>query len=348
MLTRRFHHCLVTGGAGFIGSNLVDHLLAQLPQTRISVFDSLSYAGRRENLAHLEGNPRFHFIEGNLGDRAACEAALDGIDCCFHLAAETHVDRSIESSLPFLTTNVVGTGNLLEAARAKALPLLVSISTDEVYGSISEGSHVETDILNPSNPYSASKAGADLLALSYRTTHGTPLIVTRCTNNYGPRQFLEKLIPLFIERALRDQPLPIYGNGSNIRDWLHVRDHCSALLKVAQSGDIGEIYNIGGGQEISNLEITRTLLQLLSKPDSLIHYVEDRPGHDLRYSLSWKKLAQLDWKPSFDFASGIRETIAWYQANTGWLAAIREGSQEYLRFNQHHYAMKPSTPSLSG
>lgn len=338
MLKRSFRHCLVTGGAGFIGSNLADYLLEQLPSARVSVYDALTYAGRRENLAQLEGNPRYAFVEGNLNDREGLTAALARVDVCFHLAAETHVDRSIEDSLPFLQTNVLGTGNLLEAARSASLPMLVVVSTDEVYGSISQGSHHELDLLKPSNPYSASKASGDLLALAYGTTHGLPLIVTRCTNNYGPRQFPEKLIPLFIARALQDQPLPIYGNGSNVRDWLHVRDHCSALLTVAQSGGIGEIYNVGGGAERTNLDITKALLRALKKPDSLIEFVEDRPGHDLRYSLDHAKLSALGWSPSFDFEQGLAQTVQWYADNQAWLEQIQTGSSEYLRFNRHHYS----------
>jgi dTDP-glucose 4,6-dehydratase len=329
---------LVTGGAGFIGSNFIRYALEKNRNWRIVNLDKLTYAGNLSNLNDLTGNPetssRYRFVQGDIADPKAVNAlfAEEKFSFALNFAAETHVDRSIGDPGDFILTDVYGTYVLLEAAKQHGLSRFVQISTDEVYGSIIEGSFTEESPLNPRNPYSASKAGADRLAYSYFTTYGLDVIITRASNNYGPYQYPEKLIPLFVTNALEDQPLPLYGDGKNVRDWLYVEDHCSALNFVLLNGGAGEVYNIGGGNERMNSEITRIILETLGKPDSLIRHVEDRQGHDRRYSISTDKLRTLGWQAVKDFETGILETIRWYEARRDWWEPIKSGQyREYYR-----------------
>lgn len=311
---------LVTGGAGFIGSNFIRYMLSAHPDCAVTNLDALTYAGNRESLRDVESDPRYTFVHGDIGDRVLVSSVMEkhGIDTVVHFAAESHVDRSIADPSVFVKTNVLGTQTLLEAARARNVERFIHISTDEVYGSTLEGSFQETDRLTPSSPYASSKAGSDLLALSYHTTFGLPVIVTRCTNNFGPYQYPEKLIPLFVTNLLDGKKVPVYGNGKNVRDWIHVEDHCRAVDFLLKKGHAGEIYNIGGGNERTNLEITGTILRLLNKDQSSVRYVTDRPGHDLRYSLDCTRIAQLGWKPSRSFEEGLADTVAWYRNNERW------------------------------
>jgi dTDP-glucose 4,6-dehydratase len=335
---------LVTGGAGFIGSNFVHMLVELRPDWKIVNLDALTYAGNLENLASIEANPRYTFVHGDIREPAdvsrafdACEAggekgASGGPVSVVHFAAESHVDRSIESGLPFVTTNVVGTQVLLDEARARGVDRFVHVSTDEVYGSLGkEGFFTEETPLAPSSPYSASKTASDLLVRAACHTHGFPGIITRCSNNYGPYQFPEKLIPLMIANARADQPLPVYGDGMNVRDWLYVVDHCEAILTVLEKGAPGEVYNIGGHNEYPNIEIVRRILADLGKPESLITYVKDRPGHDRRYAIDASKIErELGWRPRFDFETALPLTIAWYQSQGEWLQRVTSGEyQEY-------------------
>jgi dTDP-glucose 4,6-dehydratase len=329
---------LVTGGAGFIGSNFARAVAAAHPDWEIVVLDKLTYAGRRENLEDLEGHERFRFVQGDIADPAAVRETLPGCDYVLNFAAETHVDRSLYDAGSFIQTDVYGTFVLLEEARqSDALRLFVQISTDEVYGSVEHGSSKETDALMPRNPYSASKAGADRLAYSYFATYGLPVIVTRASNNYGPYQFPEKVIPLFITHALDDIPVPLYGDGLNVRDWLHVDDHCSALLMLLEEGRPGETYNVGGGNEVRNVDLTRQILALVGKPESLIKPVADRPGHDRRYSLDCGKLRAMGWTPAVPFDEGLRRTVEWYRENPRWWRPIKETSPAFREHYQRHY-----------
>jgi dTDP-glucose 4,6-dehydratase len=329
---------LVTGGAGFIGSNYVRHALAAHPDWRVTTLDKLTYAGRLENLKTVMEHPRHEFVKGDVADPALAGPLVADADLVVHFAAETHVDRSILNAGEFITTDVFGTFVLLEAAReAKRLTRFVQISTDEVYGSVPEGSSRETDELKPRNPYSASKAGADRLAYSYWATYEVPVVITRASNNYGPNQFPEKVIPLFITNAMDDRPLPLYGDGLNERDWLHVSDHCRAIDTVIESGKPGEVYNIGGGSEVKNADLTRQILALLGKPESLIRHVQDRPGHDRRYSLDTSKLKSLGWKPRVPFDQGLAETVAWYRQNEWWWRPIKEGDPAFQAYYQSQY-----------
>jgi dTDP-glucose 4,6-dehydratase len=329
---------LVTGGAGFIGSNFVRHLAARRPGFEIVVLDKLTYAGRRENLADLEGRPGFSFVQGDIADRAAVAAVLPGCAYVVNFAAETHVDRSLYDAGSFIQTDVYGTFVLLEEARrAAGLKMFVQISTDEVYGSVESGSSRETDALMPRNPYSASKAGADRLAYSYFATYGLPVIVTRASNNYGPYQYPEKVIPLFVTHALDGMPVPLYGDGLNVRDWLHVDDHCRAVDLLLESGRPGETYNIGGGNEVRNVDLTRRILSLVGRPESLIRAVADRPGHDRRYSLDCSKLRGMGWAPHVPFEEGLRRTVEWYRANEAWWRPIKEESPAFRDHYQKHY-----------
>ena len=329
---------LVTGGAGFIGSNFARHLAARRPDWEIVVLDKLTYAGRRENLADLEGRRGFSFVKGDIADREAVAAVLPGCAYVVNFAAETHVDRSLYDAGSFIQTDVYGTFVLLEEARrASGLKMFVQISTDEVYGSVEAGSSRETDALMPRNPYSASKAGADRLAYSYFATYGLPVVVTRASNNYGPYQYPEKVIPLFVTHALDDIPLPLYGDGLNVRDWLHVDDHCSAVDLLLERGEPGETYNIGGGNEIPNIELTRRILALVGKPESLIQRVTDRLGHDRRYSLDCAKLRRLGWAPGVPFEDGLRRTVEWYQAHEAWWRPIKEHSPAFQDHYRRHY-----------
>jgi dTDP-glucose 4,6-dehydratase len=329
---------LVTGGAGFIGCNFVRHGLAAHPDWKITTLDKLTYAGRLENLKDVIDHPRHDFVKGDVAHPAVAGPLVGNADLVVHFAAETHVDRSILSAGEFITTDIFGTFVLLEAARQAArLRTFVQISTDEVYGSVPEGSSRETDELRPRNPYSASKAGADRLAYSYWATFGVPVVITRASNNYGPNQFPEKVIPLFITNALDDLPLPLYGDGMNERDWLHVSDHCRAIDTVIESGTAGEVYNIGGGNEVRNADLTRRILQLCGKPESLIRHVEDRPGHDRRYSLDTTKLQKLGWKPRVPFEQGLAETVAWYRQNEWWWRPVKEGDPAFQAYHQAQY-----------
>jgi dTDP-glucose 4,6-dehydratase len=311
---------LVTGGAGFIGSNFIRHMFSSQPDCEIANLDLLTYAGNLDNLKGMNENPRYAFIRGDICDRYLLRDTLDRFDpdAIIHFAAESHVDRSIADASVFVRTNVLGTHTLLEGARLHDTPRFIHISTDEVYGSAPEGSFREVDALRPSSPYSASKAGSDLLALAYHATYNLPVIITRCTNNFGPCQHPEKLIPLFITNLIEGRKVPVYGTGKNIRDWIHVEDHCGALEFLLRRGHPGEIYNIGGGNERTNLEITGMILQLLGKDESMIELVADRPGHDLRYSLDCTKIHALGWRPSQTFESALRDTVAWYVENEWW------------------------------
>jgi dTDP-glucose 4,6-dehydratase len=329
---------LVTGGAGFIGSNYVRHALATHADWRITTLDKLTYAGRLENLTGVLDHPRHEFVKGDVADPAVAGPLVKVASIVVHFAAETHVDRSILSAGEFITTDVFGTFVLLEAARqAPHLTRFVQISTDEVYGSVSEGSSVETDELRPRNPYSASKAGADRLAYSYWATFGVPVVITRASNNYGPNQFPEKVIPLFITNALDGIPVPLYGDGLNERDWLHVSDHCRALDVVIAAGQNGEVYNVGGGNHVRNIDLTRQILRLLQKPESLIRPVPDRPGHDRRYSLDTRKLQGLGWAPRVPFEQGLADTVTWYRDNGWWWRPVKQEDPAYRSYYQTQY-----------
>lgn len=311
---------LVTGGAGFIGSNFIRHIMTLHPDFEIVNLDNLTYAGNLNSVKDLEKNSLYTFIKGDICNRDLVSSIFTrhSIDKIIHFAAESHVDRSIADPSAFVKTNVFGTHILLECAREHAISSFIHISTDEVYGSTASGSFGEKAILNPSSPYSASKAGSDLLALSYFTTYNLPVIITRCTNNFGPYQYPEKLIPLFVTNLINGKKVPVYGTGENVRDWIHVSDHCRAIEFLLQKGNYGEIYNIGGGNEKTNLQITRMILKLLKKDTSMIEYVANRPGHDFRYSLDCSKLQALGWKPTYSFEEGLRDTVSWYLQNAWW------------------------------
>jgi dTDP-glucose 4,6-dehydratase len=329
---------LVTGGAGFIGSNFVRHALATHPDWRVTTLDKLTYAGRLENLHDVMDDPRHSFVRGDIADADLVKPLVTRSNIVVHFAAETHVDRSILGAGDFIRTDVFGTFVLLEAAREAAdLRRFIQISTDEVYGSVPTGASRETDELKPRNPYSASKAGADRLAYSYWATYGVPVIVTRASNNYGPYQFPEKVIPLFITNAIDGQPVPLYGDGLNVRDWLHVGDHCRAIDVVLERGQAGEVYNIGGGNEVANIDLTRRILGLLDKPESLIRPVTDRPGHDRRYCLDTAKLRGLGWQPEADFVDGLRQTVAWYRENEWWWRPIKQGDAAFKAYYDQQY-----------
>jgi dTDP-glucose 4,6-dehydratase len=329
---------LVTGGAGFIGSNFVRHALAAHPDWRVTNLDKLTYAGRIETIADVMDHPRHHFVRGDIADETVAGPLVEQSHIVVHFAAETHVDRSIKAAGDFIRTDVIGTFVLLEAARrAPHLKRFVQISTDEVYGSVAEGASRETDELKPRNPYSASKAGADRLAYSYFATYGVPVIVTRASNNYGPYQFPEKVIPLFVTNALDGTPLPLYGDGLNVRDWLHVEDHCRALDLLIDRGTDGEVYNVGGGNEVTNVDLTHRILELTERPVSLIKPVRDRPGHDRRYALDTSKARALGWTPTVDFAEGLASTVAWYRDNQAWWRPIKEEDAAFREYYASHY-----------
>jgi dTDP-glucose 4,6-dehydratase len=333
---------LVTGGAGFIGSNFVRYALQMHPDWRITNLDKLTYAGRMETLKDVIDHPRHRFVHGDVADSQVATPLVKATEIVVHFAAETHVDRSILEAGEFIRTDVIGTFVLLEAARAASnLRCFIQISTDEVYGSVPTGSSAETDELKPRNPYSASKAGADRLAYSYWATYGIPVMVTRASNNYGPYQFPEKVIPLFITNALDNIPVPLYGEGLNIRDWLHVADHCRGLDAVIERGTPGEVYNIGGGNEVRNVDLTHTLLRLAERPESLIKRVQDRPGHDLRYSLDTSKVKKLGWQPQVRFDEGLKETVRWYRDNEWWWRPIKEGDPAFRSYYQTQYGSRP-------
>ncbi|MEW6059383.1 MAG: dTDP-glucose 4,6-dehydratase [Actinomycetota bacterium] len=317
-------HVLVTGGAGFIGSHLVD-LLLERPGTRVTVLDKLAYAGTVQNLRAHEPDPRFRFVRGDVSEPEVVAPLVDEADRVVHAAAESHVDRSIADSRVFVISNVLGTQVLLEACREADKPMLF-VSTDEVYGSgAAEGAFTETDPLLPRNPYAASKAGADLLCRSYFATYGMPVTTVRGTNTFGPRQHPEKAIPTFVVAALRGRPIPVYGDGSNRREWLYVRDFVRAIAAVLEAGEPGAVYNIGGGAEMSNLELASRICALAGADESLISFVPDRPGHDFRYGLAWERLSELGWRPAVPFSDGLSLTVSWYRDNLAWVEdAVRE------------------------
>lgn len=332
---------LVTGGAGFIGSNFVRYAIEAHDDWTITTLDKLTYAGRMENLATVMDHPRHRFIKGDVADPTLSGPLVKQADLVVHFAAETHVDRAIAHAGEFITTDVYGTFVLLEAARGNSrLRRFVQISTDEVYGSVPDGLSRETDELKPRNPYSASKAGADRLAYSYWATHQVPVLITRASNNYGSNQFPEKVIPLFITNAIDDRPLPLYGDGLNERDWLHVRDHCRAIDLLIERGADGEVYNVGGGNQVTNLDLTHSILRLMGKPASLITPVPDRPGHDRRYALDTAKLRGLGWRPEIPFDQGLADTVDWYREHESWWRPIKDRDPEFQRFYRQLYGTR--------
>jgi len=319
---------VITGAAGFIGSRFTELFVEQaerLGYDEIVLLDALTYSGRRVNLTNVLDDPRVTFVEGSIVDGSVTDATLRGAHAVVHLAAESHVDRSIESARPFFETNVLGTLQLLESSRNGDVERFVHVSTDEVYGSIPEGSWREDHLLEPNSPYSSSKAGSDLAALAFHRTYGLPVMVTRCSNNYGPRQFPEKVIPLFVTNLFDGRPVPLYGDGLNVRDWLHVDDHCRALLLVLEHGRPGEVYNIGGGTELSNKELTQRLLKHCHSDESMVEPVGDRLGHDRRYSVDWTKIqTQLGYEPRVDFDEGLEATVQWYRDHEAWWRPLKD------------------------
>ena len=312
----------ITGGAGFIGSNYVRHVLAN-SDDEVTVFDALTYAGNLSSLADVADDPRYSFVQGDICDREAVAAAMAGHDMIVHFAAESHVDRSIVDPDTFVRTNCLGTNVMCDVARNIGVERFLHISTDEVYGSIEEGSFIETDRLGPRSPYSSSKAGSDLIALSYQETYGLPVIVTRSSNNFGPFQFPEKVIPLFVTNLLDSKKVPLYGDGLNIRDWIHVLDNCAGVDTVLRKGTIGEIYNIGGGNETTNRELTSMVLSNMGVGEEMVEYVQDRLGHDRRYSVDCSKANALGWKPSRNLDVAVAETVEWYRANRAWWEPLK-------------------------
>jgi dTDP-glucose 4,6-dehydratase len=332
----------VTGGAGFIGSNFVHRTLASHPDWKLLVVDKLTYAGNLKNLESALNPDRCEFVQMDICDPAVIDL-LKGCDAVIHFAAESHVDRSIEDAAEFVRTNVDGTQNLIQASRQAGVPRFIHVSTDEVYGSLGEeGEFTEESPIQPNSPYAATKAASDLLVMAYVCTHRFPGIITRCSNNYGPYQFPEKFIPLMIAQALAGQPLPVYGKGANVRDWIHVSDHCDAVDVVLQQGRLGEVYNIGGGREMRNLEVARLILKALGRPETLIEFVKDRPGHDLRYAINCDKLAnETGWTARTSFEEGMASTIDWYRNNQPWLDDVRSGA--YRDYFDRHYLRREST-----
>lgn len=326
---------LITGGAGFIGSNFIKHLLNKYPDYQIANLDKLTYAGNLDNLKDIENRPNYRFVKGDICDPKAVSEASAGVDAIINFAAETHVDRSILEPGSFIQTDVYGTYVLLEAVKKQGIKRYIQISTDEVYGSIESGSFTEESPLDPSSPYSASKAGSDMLVGSYWKTYRLPVIITRSSNNFGPYQYPEKLIPLFITNAIEDKPLPLYGDGLNVRDWIYVEDNCEAIDLVLHRGQDGEVYNIGGGNERTNIEITDIILKELGKPKDLIKYVKDRPGHDRRYSIDSSKAASLGFSRRYSFEEAIRSTVRWYCANEWWWRKVK--SEDFKRFYKKAY-----------
>jgi dTDP-glucose 4,6-dehydratase len=329
---------LVTGGAGFIGSNFVRQVLSAHPDDRVVNLDKLTYAGNPANVADLVENPRYTFVRGDICDAALVREAARGVDAVVNFAAESHVDRSILEPDAFLRTGVQGVFTLLEAVRELGIPRLLHISTDEVYGSIAEGSADESAPLRPTSPYSSAKAAGDLLALAYFHTHRTPVVITRSSNNFGPYQYPEKVIPLFVTNALDDEPLPLYGDGKNVRDWLYVIDNCEAIDCVLRRGREGEVYNVGGGHEVENLALTRDILRLTGKPASLVRPVQDRPGHDRRYSVDCRKVRALGWQPRYPFAEALAATVDWYRRNEAWWRPLKSG--DFRAYYERQYASR--------
>ena len=339
--TKKMANVLVTGGAGFIGSNFVGYALKAHPDWHVTTLDKLTYASRLENLRDYEDNPRHRFVKGDVADAAVAAPLVAESDIVIHFAAETHVDRSIHNAGDFVTTDVYGTFVLLDAARSSSrLQRFIQISTDEVYGNVPEGASIETDELRPRNPYAATKAGADRLAYSYWATYGMPVIITRASNNYGPCQFPEKMIPLFITNAIDSRPVPLYGDGRNVRDWLHVEDHCRALDLLLDKGVPGEVYNIGGGHELENVALTHQILAALDRPLSLIQPVDDRPGHDRRYCLDSTKLRDLGWQPRMSFDDGLTSVVDWYRSNEWWWRPIKDDDTAFRTYYQKQYGQQ--------
>lgn len=338
---------LVTGGAGFIGSAFVRQTLARYP-AMVVVLDKMTYAGNRANLEAVAGDPRLEFIEGDIADPEIVATAMAGCDAVINFAAETHVDRSLLEPGGFIRTDVYGTYVLLEAAHRAGIKRFVQVSTDEVYGSVETGASRETDLLHPRSPYSAAKAGGEMQVIAYHETWGLPALITRGSNTFGPYQYPEKILPLFITNALDNRPLPLYGDGLNVRDWLYVDDHCQGIDTVLRRGRAGEIYNIGGGNERTNIELTRAMLQLVDRPESLITYVADRPGHDRRYALDCSKLAALGWQPALDFDTALRQTVDWYRQHRAWWEPIKSG--DYRAYYEQQYANRGpgGMPGLTG
>ena len=329
---RGIERLIVTGGAGFIGSTFVRWMLDRHPDLQVTVLDKLTYAGNLENLADVATDPRYRFVHGDIADAPLVARVADEADAIVNFAAESHVDRSIEAPDAFVQTDIVGTLVLLEAARRSQHTVFLQVSTDEVYGDVSTGSSTEESPLAPRSPYAASKAGADLLVLAYATTYGLPVAITRSSNNYGPYQHPEKIIPLFVTNALAGEPLPLYGDGLQVRDWLYVLDNCAAIETVLLEGATGQVYNVGAGNEITNLELTRAILSEVGAPASLVRLVEDRPGHDRRYSVDSAKIRALGWRPQRDFVDGLAATIAWYRDHPGWWEPLKSGAyREYYR-----------------
>lgn len=328
---------LITGGAGFIGSNFVKYMLNKYPDYEIINLDALTYCGNLENLSDIESNPNYRFIKGDIGDIELVKKITKDVDYIINFAAESHVDRSIEDPEIFIKSNILGTQVLLDAARRTNIKKYLQVSTDEVYGSLGKtGYFTENTPLSANSPYSASKAGADLMVRAYHNTFKLPTNITRCSNNYGPYQFPEKLIPLMISNALENKSLPVYGDGKNVRDWLHVYDHCNAIDLVLHEGKMGEVYNIGGNNEKQNIEIVKLILEKLGKPETLIEYVKDRPGHDQRYAIDSSKIQkELGWKPKYTFETGITETIEWYINNQEWIKKVKSG--EYQKYYEKNY-----------
>jgi dTDP-glucose 4,6-dehydratase len=328
----------VTGAAGFIGSNFVRLLTVKKPDWQIIAYDNLTYAGNLANIKDLIDNQKLQFVKGDICDHETVTKYLPGCTHLLNFAAESHVDRSILSAADFIRTNIEGTRVLLEEARAANIQKFIQISTDEVYGSLGKtGAFTETTPLHPNSPYSASKASADLLALAYQHTFDMPVIVTRCSNNYGPYQFPEKLIPLFVTNLLEDKKVPVYGDGRQIRDWIHVHDHCTAILAVLEKGRIGQVYNIGSDNEQYNIDITKMILQHLNKDQSYIKHVTDRPGHDRRYAIDSTKMhSEIGWKAQIEFSKGLKDTIEWYLENKKWWQAIKSG--DYMNYYKQQYA----------
>ena len=337
MSSKSKHKILVTGGAGFIGSYLVKLWLREDPEVRIVNFDKLTYCGDLSRLAELDKEPRYRFFQGDVCDLDHLAEALQGCEAVVHLAAETHVDRSLLDGKVFFETNTSGTYTLLEAARKMGIRKFLYVSTDEVYGSRPKGFFTEKDPLNPSSPYSVSKAAADLLVTSYSHTYGMHTIVTRGSNTFGPFQYPEKVIPLFVSNALSNQKLPLYGDGLQVRNWIYVEDHCRGVLFAFKNGKKGEVYNISSQNYLTNVDLTRRLLKTLGKPESLIQKVTDRLGHDRRYAISSKKLKHLGWREKFSFDQSLRETVLWYQKNTGWWKAIKEKGEDFKRYYAQAY-----------
>jgi dTDP-glucose 4,6-dehydratase len=326
---------VVTGGAGFIGSNFIRHVLTTHPEDTVVNLDKLTYAGNRANLADFEGDRRYTFVHGDICDATVVKDTLRGADAVVNFAAESHVDRSLMEPDAFLRTDVFGVFTLLEAVRELRVPRLLHISTDEVYGSVPAGSSIERDPLRPSNPYSASKAGGDMLALAYWHTHRVPVLITRSSNNFGPYQYPEKVIPLFVTNALDDRPLPLYGDGRNVRDWLYVLDNCAGIDLVLRKGGDGEVYNIGGGHEVENVVLTHEILRLTGKPETLIQRVADRPGHDRRYSVDCTKVRQLGWAPRHSFPAALEATVRWYREHEAWWRPLKSG--EFRAYYERQY-----------